>query len=167
MSKLISSPFLIIFALLFLLATLGKESSKKGNEIAVPFEITATGYQTVVMSYKDQNFTMILDTGASVNVLSNKIVKTNNFEVTSSDYKVMGVGSEELDLARISPITASIANKDFIIHDLITIDLSNIDSITEIQGVDGLLGIPFFQKYNARIDFAAKKVYLTLPPKSK
>lgn len=157
---------LTLFSLL-LLAPLssirGEEKpAKPAVEISIPFEITATGHQAVTLMYGEKKIRMILDTAAGANVFSREAIEKMGVETKDSLETVSGLGTAAQDTTEVPPLTLVYGETKLPIENAISIDLSHVKAAGGEEGLDGLLGSPFFKLYKAKIDFSTRKLVLSI-----
>jgi len=102
----------------------------------------------------DKDIKILLDTGASTSVISNKAVEKldlSDLVDKMAKTKLQGIGSEE-SMGRLWYIELDINNMIF--------PVSLIVSKMNFPVFDIILGINFLQSYNANIDFKNKKIIL-------
>lgn len=147
---------------------MGNKSSKKDNqltereEVLIPFEYSDTGHQIVVLEYRDETIRMILDTAAGANVFSEKSSQRLGLSLLESEETVSGLGTKEHAIEKIEPIEVTFGKSNLLLENMLSMDLSHVEAAGGSEGIDGLLGSPFFRNYKARLDFEARMLTLVL-----
>lgn len=108
---------------------------------------------------------MILDTGAGVNVFSQKAAKKLDLTVKESGENASGLGTQDHAMANVSPCKVVWGKTKLILQNLVSTDLSHVERAGGSNGIDGLLGSPFFREYKATVDFKINRVTLRVSRK--
>lgn len=126
-------------------------------DVQIPFTISETGHPLVMLTCGDRTLRMVLDTAAGANVLTPSVVKSlgSSVEITNKKAgKAAGLGTKGYSTMTLTPIQISSPKATFLLDDLVAIDLSHVQKAGGKEGIDGLLGAPFFRKNLAVIDYS-------------
>lgn len=102
------------------------------------------GLNYIRVDYNDKELLLLVDSGASVSVFSNKYLGINKTINKSTTLKIQGIGGSTVSRGS-AELTLQINNVN-ICHEFLIID--NIG-----QDIHGVIGIDFLQKHAAKIDF--------------
>lgn len=141
----------------------GEEKPEKpAAEISIPFEITATGHQVVTLMYGQKKIRMILDTAAGGNVFSQETIEKLGVETKDSPEKAAGLGTAAHDMEEVPTLALVYGETKLLIENAFSMNLSHVKPAGGKEGVDGLLGSPFFILHKAKIDFSTRKLVLSI-----
>lgn len=141
---------------------LAQLDSKDAKPIVVPFELTASKHIIVQVKINGKGpMTLIFDTGAPTMLLSNKAAKVGDVfdkdfkKPTFSIFGAMGqvkIKSLELGAAKVLNTEATV------------VDHPTVEALAKGEGkaIEGIVGFPFFARFNMTIDYEKKQ--LTLVP---
>ena len=150
---------------LLMVANSGLKANEKevaAEQISIPFELTPTGLQVVTLTYGGGPIQMILDTGAGANVFSQEAAKRLKLPLKDSAIQGAGIGGQRHAMARVSPIIVVSGKKQLMLRNVVSTDLSQALIAAGTEGIDGLLGSPFFQAHKAQIDFSTNTLILNI-----
>ena len=150
----------VFFFILITGGLFGDERAKSEVLLSIPFEISPTGHQIVTLQYKGKPIRMILDTAAGANVFSKKSTKKLRLKVKKTEEKAAGLGTRGHAMTRVDSLEVSSGKQKLSLDNLVSLDLSHTEAAGGKKAADGLLGSPFFQTYNAQIDFATNQLIL-------
>ena len=121
-----------------------KESTgnSKAIKINISVGIDIMGLPFMIFSKGSMSLKLLLDTGASMNFLRKDVLDELADEVQLMPYKTEFVEDFQ----------------ELTVPDALKFDLGDVT----LQ-LDGILGYPFFSKYNACFSYGAKVMYLSLP----
>ena len=140
--------------------TENQSPEEERSRLNLPFELSDTGHQIVTLRYGDKRVRMILDTAAGVNVLSDQASGRLGVTVMKSDETVKGLGTSEHPVEKIQPIEVHFGESKLLLESLLSMDLSHVAKAGGSEGIDGLLGSPFFRTFQAIINFETNRISL-------
>ena len=146
--------------------TAGQQTENFGTDLHIPFTITTTGHLLVKLNCGDRELRMILDTGSGANVLTHKVanaITTVTQKAGKKKATAAGLGTQTQKVTMLTPVTVSYAKRSFVLDNLEATDLSNVQAAGGKQGIDGLLGSPFFRKYRVKIDYSKNELSFSVP----
>lgn len=162
--NLLKTIGVIFFSMVTPLLAVDSISKPTKIEVSIPFTISPTGHQIVVLKHGDKDVRMILDSAAGANVLSLKAAYKLQLELKDSTETASGIGTKEHAMTSLSPLKVSYAEHDFMLNNLVAMDLTHVEIAGGEEGADGLLGSPFFRANKAKIDFKTNLLTFTLKP---
>lgn len=138
--------------------------STENAEHVLPLRLTLSGFLSgeVGVAGIESNLNFIVDTAASLSVISNNIASADAIKNHVSDqrYRVVGVAGETLDVpAFILPRVTFGSN---VRSPLVAVGL-DLENINEASGFyqSGILGGNFLKNYRVAFDFKRSRVHLT------
>lgn len=113
------------------------------------------------LSIANREVTFLVDTGATVTLLSAKVIKRGTIYYPSKSVNLVGINGENNKLKSLGLVYGSINIDNYKLkHKFQIVDGSvNLD-------VDGILGYDFLSAYGAKIDLMNDTLELTLPPEN-
>ena len=145
-----------------------KESTgnSKAIKINISVGIDIMGLPFMIFSKGSMSLKLLLDTGASMNFLRKDVLDELADEVQLMPYKtefhgIDNVGHE----ASVYSMGINLGPHEFVedFQELTVPDALKFDLGDVTLQLDGILGYPFFSKYNACFCYGAKVMYLSLP----
>ena len=145
-----------------------KESTgnSKAIKINISVGIDIMGLPFMIFSKGPMSLKLLLDTGASMNFLRKDVLDVLADEVQLMPYKtefhgIDNVGHE----ASVYSMGINLGPHEFVedFQELTVPDALKFDLGDVTLQLDGILGYPFFSKYNACFCYGAKVMYLSLP----
>jgi predicted aspartyl protease len=106
----------------------------------------------VEVSVNGVSGTFILDTGADAFVVSGEFAERAGLPVVSNAQVVTIAGSSFVDVVRIA---------EFRFANTIGVDIDA--AVLDLQGIDGIVGLPFFNAVVISIDYAAQELVISDP----
>lgn len=146
----------LLLPILLLTQTPG-ESRNEAKPAVVPFEIIGSKHMAVQIMVNGKGpFRVIFDTGAPISLLSNKVAVESGLIKKQGAGGFMGMGG-------------MVKAKEFKVGDVIAKDVQvivmdhpTVKAISEVVGpVEGIVGYPFFAKFNTAINYQTKTLTMT------
>lgn len=143
---------------------------RENNEISLPLRLTSSGFLSgeVLLQGLEAPLNFIVDTGASVSVISDRVARTDGISQFESDEKLRVIGSAGVTdnvstflLPRVSFGSHS--------RQSITAVALDLDIINEASGFEqsGILGGNFLKNYRLTFDFRDSKVtFVSVKPEN-
>jgi hypothetical protein len=136
--------------------------------VTIPFEIIEleqnSSHSIIKANYKEKNFNLIIDTGASRSVLDKNFTDADiiklNLEAPKSSHSV---NSEILEFGSVVVPELKVGRKSITNILFTLIDIDYINKIYREHGsinITGLLGNDFFLKHKAVINYNKKNIVL-------
>lgn len=136
----------------------------KRNYKKIPIRLNAIGHLEVDVNIDGINTLFLLDTGASNTVVDIGFAKENLMEFDSMDEMGGGVGTSQLSIFHKKIDLFKINNFEIKSFDLYATDFQHVkDSLAQkgiTQTCNGVIGADILIKYNAKINYNKKKLYL-------
>lgn len=142
-----------------------KESDKRefreSDELSLPLRLTSSGFLSgqVQLEGIESPLNFIVDTGASISVISDRVSRADTIKLFSSDEKLTVIGAagvtEDVPTFMLPKVTFGTHSRESIMA--IALDL---DIINEASGFEqaGILGGNFLKNYKLTFDFRNSKV---------
>jgi len=139
-----------------------KREFRKSEALSLPLRLTSSGFLSgeVQLEGVDAILNFIVDTGASVSVISNRVAKTDAISPFINDEKMRVIGSagvtDDVSSFLLPRITFGSHTRNSIMA--VALDL---DIINEAAGFEqaGILGGNFLKNYRLTFDFKNSKVF--------
>lgn len=134
---------------------------KKNDALSLPLRLTSSGFLSgeVQLEGIDSILNFIVDTGASVSVISNRVARTDGISPFVNDEKLRVIGSAGItdDVASFLLPKITFGNHTRTSIKAVALDL---DIINEASGFEqaGILGGNFLKNYRLTFDFKNSKV---------
>lgn len=130
-------------------------TSSPDRRVEIPFIISNTGHLLIdALLNKNHKVKLILDTAAGANVIDAKAAK--NLNLKTKDNKGLtgaGLGVSEQKMSFISVDQIQLGDAVYLNPEFMSIDLHHVMAAGGGSEIHGLLGAPFFKKYQAIIDY--------------
>lgn len=128
--------------------------------------IDILGLPFMVCQIGERSIRLLLDTGASMNFLRKEIIDEFSDDAQLLPYKthfygIDNVGHEANVFSLAINLGPHVFLEDF--QELLVDDALKLSLGEEFIQLDGILGYPFFSKYNACFSYGSKIMYITIP----
>jgi predicted aspartyl protease/Tfp pilus assembly protein PilF len=150
--------------------TSNQRDFRKSDALSLPLRLTSSGFLSgeVQLEGVDSILNFIVDTGASVSVISNRVAKTDAVSPFVNDEKMSVIGSAGVtdDVASFMLPRVTFGNHTRNSIKAVALDL---DIINEAAGFEqaGILGGNFLKNYRLTFDFKnSKVVFESIDPKN-
>lgn len=133
------------------------------EKISLDFEMSETGHQIVEAKINGKLLRFVLDTAAGASVLNKACLAELGIQETISGESAAGLGTSEHEMGDILVPEIELGGRLYEYPEFVSLNLDHVQVAGGEKGVHGLLGSPFFLKYEAVIDFGANKIMLSNP----
>lgn len=133
--------------------------------ITVPFSYNGAGHPIIKVTVSNTfPINILLDTGASANLLDFDFVKKIGLHLTPTGEKGGGAGGLTLDVYSVGEVVVEIGGTHFKFNDFLSMDFTTIKQSLVSSGLeadfDGILGFGFFKKTKCFIDYSADRIFI-------
>ncbi|MBL7731697.1 MAG: aspartyl protease family protein [Chitinophagaceae bacterium] len=133
--------------------------------ISVPFSFNGAGHPIIeVMLPGGRKTNILLDTGASANILDHDFAKELGLNLTPTGEKGGGAGGLTLDVYSIDSVSMEISRRSFQFSNFLAMDFTTIKQSLVTSGLEadfqGILGFGFFKMTKCFIDYAADRIFI-------
>lgn len=128
-----------------------------------PFRFSKTNHLLIKASVNGVFGDFIVDTGASTTCINTGDIDFFNLEVIPHPHKASGAGGGDLDTLISKNNTLKIGRWKKEAFDLITIDLSHVNSALisqKAKKINGIIGSDILKKGKAIIDYQSNTLYI-------
>lgn len=137
---------------------------KKKNYVEIPIKLNSIGYLEVEVKIDEVKACFLVDTGASNTVIDIGFAKENLLEFASIDELGGGVGTSEMQIFHRQVDVFKINDFDIPSFDLYATDFTHVKDSLAKKGItepcNGVIGADILIKYNAKINYKKKMLYL-------
>jgi len=131
-----------------------EEAFIKEGYVSIPFSFNGVGHPMIkAMLANNVEINLLLDTGASINLLDYEFAKELNLSLTLTEGKGGGAGGLMFDIYSLDNIILEINGQVFKFDSFFSMDLSLMrEALTgtgATEEINGILGFGFFQIQNA------------------
>jgi len=158
---LFSTLVLFVAAPAFAQAPLVKDEAKS---IVVPFTLLPSRHMLLDVKVNGKPFKLIFDTGAPMNLLTNKLAKEAGMLKKGSKgggFSIFG-GMQQLDIDKLEVGDVTAEKLPAVVMDHPTVKAISDAFKDDFGEIDGIVGFPFFGRYATTVDYQKKE--LTLKP---
>lgn len=137
----------------------------KEGFIGIPFTFNGVGHPIIKASIATNvEINLLLDTGASINLLDYEFAKQLNLSLTITEGKGGGAGGLMFDIYSLDNIELEINGQDFKFNSFFSMDLSSMQEALAGTGateeIKGILGFGFFQMTKCFIDYSGSRIFV-------
>ena len=137
---------------------------KKKIYIEIPLKLNAIGHLEAEVKIDDIRACFLVDTGASNTVIDIGFARENLLEFASIDELGGGVGTSEMQIFHRQVDVFKINDFDIPTFDLYATDFTHVKDSLAKKGItkpcNGVIGADILIKYNAKINYKKKMLYL-------
>ena len=130
---------------------------------SLKFEVTETGHQIIQAKINEHKVNLILDTAAGASVLDRACIKKLGIEEVFSEENAAGLGTSEHEMGLIELLKFELAEQFFESTEFVSLNLDHVQPAGGDNIIHGLLGSPFFRKYQAVLDFGTNTLTIREP----
>ena len=140
-----------------------KEFFEKNNFFRAKLHFLASNHYKVLAKINNQKGWFIIDTGASITFISDKLVNKFNLKIDQTKGDAQGAGKEKIKTQISKKNILQVGIKKFNNYTIGIIDLDPINSafkLANLDEVDGVIGADLLKRGNAIIDYQKNYIYL-------
>lgn len=133
--------------------------------ISIPFAFNGAGHPFIAATLNNTiEVNILLDTGASANLLDHELAKELKLNLASTDEKGGGAGGLIHDIFSIDEVLLAINGQHFKFDNFLSMDFSSIKLSLSSNGVteafQGILGFGFFKMTKCFIDYHSNRLFV-------
>lgn len=137
----------------------------KEGFVSIPFTFNGVGHPMIKATIANNvDINLLLDTGASINLLDYEFAKDLNLGLTLTEGKGGGAGGLMFDIYSLGNINLEINGHDFKFDNFFSMDLSSMKEALTGTGateeINGILGFGFFQMTKCYIDYSGSRLFI-------
>jgi hypothetical protein len=142
-----------------------EEAFIKEGYVSIPFSFNGVGHPMIKATLANNvEINLLLDTGASINLLDYEFAKELNLGLTLTEGKGGGAGGLMFDIYSLDNIILEINGQDFKFDSFFSMDLSSMrEALTgtgATEEINGILGFGFFQMTKCFIDYSGSRIFI-------
>ena len=130
---------------------------------SLQFEVSETGHQIVQAEINGHTVRLILDTAAGASVLDRACIKKLGIQEELSEEIAADLGTAEHEMGLIDVVKFELAGQLYESTQFVSLDLDHVQAAGGGNSIHGLLGSPFFRKYQAILDFGTNTLTIREP----
>ncbi|MDN3396576.1 MULTISPECIES: retropepsin-like aspartic protease [unclassified Pseudoalteromonas] len=130
---------------------------------SLKFEVTETGHQIIQVKINGHKVNLILDTAAGASVLDRACIKKLGIQEKLSEENAAGLGTADHEMGLIEVLKFELAGQLFESTEFVSLNLDHVQPAGGDNIIHGLLGSPFFRKYQAVLDFGTDTLTISEP----
>ena len=130
---------------------------------SLKFEVTETGHQIIQVKINGHKVNLILDTAAGASVLDRACIKKLGIQEKLSEENAAGLGTADHEMGLIEVLKFELAAQLFESTEFVSLNLDHVQPAGGDNIIHGLLGSPFFRKYQALLDFGTNTLTIREP----
>ena len=130
---------------------------------SLKFEVTETGHQIIQAKINGHKVNLILDTAAGASVLDRACIKKLGIQEKLSEENAAGLGTADHEMGLIEVLKFELAGQLFESTEFVSLNLDHVQPAGGDNIIHGLLGSPFFRKYQAVLDFSTDILTINEP----
>lgn len=133
--------------------------------VNIPFLFNGAGHPMIKVTIADNVQTnILLDTGASANLLDYDLARSLELKLTPLEEKGGGAGGHALDLFTIDEVLLEISGQHFKFDNFLSMDFTSMKAALISNGVEadfqGILGFGFFKMTKCFIDYSDDRIFI-------
>lgn len=133
--------------------------------LSIPFSYNGAGHPIIKVTVANGFQTnILLDTGASANLLDLEFAQENGLNLTPTGEKGGGAGGLTQDVFTVDKLTLEINGKKLQFTDFLSMDFTTIKQSLITNGLEadfqGILGFGFFKKTRCFIDYSSDRIFI-------
>jgi hypothetical protein len=130
---------------------------------SLKFEVTETGHQIIQVKINGHKVNLILDTAAGASVLDRACIKELGIQEKLSEENAAGLGTADHEMGLIEVLKFELAGQLFESTEFVSLNIDHVQPAGGDNIILGLLGSPFFRKYQAVLDFGTDTLTISEP----
>ena len=128
---------------------------------SLKFEVTETGHQIIQAKINGHTVCLILDTAAGASVLDRACINKLGIQEKLSEENAAGLGTAKHEMGLIDVLKFELAGQLYESTEFVSLNLDHIQVAGGDKIIHGLLGSPFFRKYQAILDFSTNTLTIS------
>lgn len=137
--------------------------------VNIPFSFNGAGHPIIKATVANNiQANILLDTGASANLLDYDFAKKLGLNLTPTGEKGGGAGGLTLDVFSIGEVSLEISGQHFTFSNFLSMDFASIKQSLISSGLEadfqGILGFGFFKMTKCFIDYSADRIFILNNP---
>ena len=142
-----------------------EEAFTREGYVSIPFSFNVAGHPIIKATLANNvQANILLDTGASANLLDYDFAKELGLNLTSTGEKGGGAGGLTLDVFSIDEVLLEISGQHFKFDNFLSMDFTSIKHSLISNGLaadfQGILGFGFFKMTKCFIDYSADRIFI-------
>lgn len=142
-----------------------EEAFIREGYVSIPFSFNGAGHPIIMVTLADNVQTnILLDTGASANLLDYDFAKELGINLIPTGEKGGGAGGLTLDVFSIDKVSLEISGQRFRFDNFLAMDFTSIKQSLLSNGLtadfNGILGFGFFKMTKSFIDYSADRLFI-------
>ena len=130
---------------------------------SLQFEVSETGHQIVQAEINGHTVRLILDTAAGASVLDRACINKLGIQEELSEENAAGLGTAKHEMGLIDVLKFEFAGQLYESTEFVSLNLDHVQAAGGGDTIHGLLGSPFFRKYQAILDFGTNTLTISEP----
>ncbi|ATC82136.1 retropepsin-like aspartic protease [Pseudoalteromonas agarivorans] len=130
---------------------------------SLQFEVTETGHQIIQAKINGHTVCLILDTAAGASVLDRACINKLGIQEELSEENAAGLGTAKHEMGLIDVLKFELAGQLYESTEFVSLNLDPVQAAGGGDTIHGLLGSPFFRKYQAILDFGTNTLTISEP----
>ncbi|KYL34778.1 hypothetical protein A2I98_09670 [Pseudoalteromonas agarivorans] len=130
---------------------------------SLQFEVTETGHQIIQAKINGYTVRLILDTAAGASVLDRACINKLGIQEELSEENAAGLGTAKHEMGLIDVLKFELAGQLYESTEFVSLNLDHVQAAGGGDTIHGLLGSPFFRKYQALLDFGTNTLTISEP----
>ena len=130
---------------------------------SLKFEVTEIGHQIIQAKINGHKVNLILDTAAGASVLDRACIKKLGIQEKLSEENAAVLGTADHEMGLIDVLKFELAGQLFESTEFVSLNLDHVQPAGGDNIIHGLLGSPFFRKYQAVLDFGTNTLTIREP----
>lgn len=133
--------------------------------VSIPFLFNGAGHPIIKVTFANNvQANILLDTGASANLLDYDFAKELGLNLLPTGEKGGGAGGLTLDVFSINKVLMEISGQHFTFDNFLSMDFTSIKESLTSSGLtadfQGILGFGFFKMTKCFIDYFADRIFI-------
>jgi hypothetical protein len=142
-----------------------EEAFVREGYVSIPFSYNGAGHPIIKATLPNNvQANILLDTGASANLLDYDFAKKLKLNLTPTGEKGGGAGGLTYDVFTVDELSMEINGHLFKFDSFLAMDFSSIKNSLSLNGIiedfQGILGFGFFKMTKCFIDYSADRIFI-------
>ena len=142
-----------------------EEAFIREGYVSIPFSYNGAGHPIIKVTFANNvQANILLDTGASANLLDCDFAKELKLNLSPTGEKGGGAGGLTYDVFTVDEVSLEISGHYFKFDSFLAMDFSSIKSSLSLNGItedfQGILGFGFFKMTKCFIDYSADRIFI-------